>query len=84
MRVFIPNLDTHAPVLTVKKPDRPTCHRGYQGADVPPLGSADGHGSDAYPEANRAVRAAIGGDCRADIASRIREQGPHTMWRNTR
>ena len=30
------------------------------------------------------MRAAIRGDSRADIANRIQEQGPHSLWRNIR
>ena len=86
--VFTPIVDTHAPVRTVKirNPTAPPvtdATRDLMSRRRAVL-RADGHGSDAYKEANRAVRSAIRSDCRADIARRIGEQGPHTVWRNVR
>ena len=43
-----------------------------------------GHGSSEYRQLNRAVRSAIRRDTRDDVCRRIHEQGPASMWRNTR
>ena len=43
-----------------------------------------GRDSSEYRDLNRAVRSAIRRDTRLAIESRIREQGPHTVWRNIR
>ena len=69
--MFTTIIDSHAPVRAVK----------IRNPTAPPVTSAtrdlmsrrravlrtDGHGSDAYRDANRAVRSAVRSDCRADI-----------------
>ena len=83
--IFIPVMDTHAPVRTVRirNPSAPTvsdatkalmCRRRGALADF-------GHGSSEYRDANRAVRSAIRRDSRDDVERRIRENGRNAMWR---
>lgn len=43
-----------------------------------------GHRSTEYTDLNRHVRSAIRSDTKLDIAERIQQQGPHTVFRNIR
>ena len=86
--MFLPVLDLHAPVKTVT----------IRNSTAPPVSTETGdlmarrrgalrvwgHGSSEYRQLNRAVRSAIRRDTRADVCRRIREQGPTSVWRNTR
>ena len=82
--VFMPVVDAHAPVRTVRirNPSAPTvsdatkalmCRRRGALADF-------GHGSNEYRDANRAVRSAIRRDSRDDVERRIRVNGRRSMW----
>ena len=84
----MPILDTHAPLKTrkVRNPSAPPVTAATKDLMARRRGAllASGRDSDEYQNLNRAVRSAIRRDTRADITTRIKEQGLHTVWRNIR
>ena len=88
LHMFVPVLDVHAPMktVTVRNPSAPPVSRETSDLMARRRGALRvwGHGSSEYRQLNRAVRSAIRRDTRADVCRRIGEQGPTSMWRNTR
>ena len=85
---FLPILDSHAPLrsVRVRNPAAPPLS-----VDTRELVSrrraalrAGGRSSAQYRELNRAVRSAMRRDSRESIEARIRERGPHSVWRSLR
>ena len=88
LSLFLPILDEHAPMKTrkIRNPSAPPVTSATKAMMSRRRGALRSCGRDSseYRDLNRAVRSAIRRDTRIDIETRIREQGPHTVWRNIR
>ncbi|KAF0313088.1 hypothetical protein FJT64_001673 [Amphibalanus amphitrite] len=88
LSLYIPVLDKHAPIRSrkVHNPSAPPVTAATKDLMASRRGALRtlGRDSSEYRDLNRSVRSAIRRDTRLAIESRIREQGPHTVWRNIR
>ena len=86
--MFSSVLNQHAPIktVTIRNPTAPPVSSETSDLMSRRRGALRvwGHGSSEYRRLNRAVRSAIRRDTRADVCRRIEEQGPNSVWRNTR